>query len=176
MSQDPREISSMRTRSDSRDRSNPEMPVLSRSNSRSDSKDRSGNPISESKEKAKAETLTLKLKDAQPAAGRSESRDVLKASKPESSKLKTESKHKTDSPDKKIKYMDPEKKPKSTAVETTPPEPEHKGPIKLKLSLSQIKAFTSSAPDNSDSETSFEDYIEPKRQKKKDGSSGKKKK
>jgi len=180
MSQESRDSSSVRTRSDSRDRSSSDMPVLSRSNSRSDSKDRSGNPTSESKDKVKAEPLTFKLKDVQSTSARSESRDVSKTTKQESSKLKTESKHKVDSGDKKIKYTDPppekEKKPK-IAPETTPPESENKGPpIKIKLSLSQIKAFTPTAQENSDSETSFEDYIEPKRQKKKDGSSGKKKK
>ncbi|XP_052230616.1 uncharacterized protein LOC127844448 isoform X3 [Dreissena polymorpha] len=174
MSQDPKE-SSVRTRSDSRDRISSDMPTLSRSNSRSDSKDRTSQL--ESKDKIKLESSHSKSKD-QMSYSRSDSKDSSKSRPESTAKIKFESKTATDSPERKPK-SEPEKKAKSTppVLESITPEPEHK-PIKLKLSLSQIKAFTPSVADDSDSATSYEDYAigSSKRHKKKDGSSGKKKK
>ncbi|XP_052804919.1 histone-lysine N-methyltransferase 2D-like isoform X3 [Mya arenaria] len=152
--------SSIRTRCDSRDRSGLEMPTLSRSNSRSESKDKIS---SEQNVKSMAEPSTSGL-------DRSESRESIKSSKSDSWKVK-EYTCTTDSPDRQSKASESDKKSTPPVLQSIPPEPEHK-PIKLKLSLAQIKAFQSAAEHDSDSANSFEDY--PKK-KKKDGSSGKKK-
>lgn len=177
----------VRTRSDSRDRGSSEMPVLSRSNSRSDT----SHARSESKERifgssrierSKSEAISLKPKDSPGPVAKLDSRELSKISKSDTVKIKSETKHKTESPDKKLKYTDGEKKTKSMppVLEAPPPEPEHKEPIKIKLSLAQIRSYSSKSNtlDDTDSASSFEDYEEPigkKKAKKKDGSSGKKK-
>lgn len=177
--------SAVRTRSDSRDRGNMDMPVLSRSTSRSEpqlgrseSRDRtSGVSRVESRDRPKYEASISRSKDSSLTLSLSRP-ESSKSTKSDSLKTKYESKHKAESPDKTSKHSDGDKKSKSQVLDALPPEPEHKEPIKLKLSLAHIRMYgsKSSTMDDSDSASS-DDYEEPvKKTKKREGSSGKKKK
>ena len=189
----------VRTRNDSRERTSSEIPVLSRSNSRADSKldpqlqnlqsdtkDRGGTSRSESRERSRSE-YSSRSKESPLQPTRTESHDrSLKtdsARKSDSKKAESKSSAKNSSPDKKSKQehtksTDIDKKSKA-ASSTDQKEPEYKEPIKVKISLSQIRSYNpiGAGDDSNDSDASFEETVdyERKRGKRKEGSSSKKK-